>query len=66
MRWGKRKLFLICRSGLALSVAIWMCSFIREAANPASSALFMVVLMPVPPGCTVVICRTEGGRLQLQ
>jgi len=39
-------LFLICHSVLALSVAIWVCSFIKAAAIPASSALFLVLFMP--------------------
>jgi len=39
----------------ALSVAIWVCSFIKAAAIPASLALFMVLLMLVPSGFTVVI-----------
>ena len=41
-------------SAPALSVAIWVCSFIKAAAIPASSALSMVLLMLVPPGFTVV------------
>ena len=36
-------------SAPALSVAIWVCSFIKAAAIPASSALFMVLLTLVPP-----------------
>jgi hypothetical protein len=31
------------------TVAIWVCSIIKAAAIPASSALFMVLLMLVPP-----------------
>ena len=37
------------------AVAIWVCSFIKAAANSASSALFMVLLMLVTLGFTVVI-----------
>jgi hypothetical protein len=48
-------LFLICHSAPALSVAIWVCSFMKAAASPTSSDLFMVLLMRVPPGFTVVI-----------
>jgi len=59
-------LLLICHSALALSVAIWACSFIKAAAILASSALLMVLLLLVPPGFTVVICWIEGGGLQLQ
>jgi len=40
-------LFLICHSAPAQSVAIWVCSCIRAATIPASSALFMVLFMPV-------------------
>ena len=35
-------LFLICQSAPALSVATWVCSFIKAAAIPVSLALFMV------------------------
>jgi hypothetical protein len=35
-------LFPICHSALTLSVAVWVCSIIKAAAIPASSALFMV------------------------
>jgi hypothetical protein len=42
---GYRMLFLICHSAPALSVAIWVRSFIKAAAIPASSALFMELLM---------------------
>ena len=48
-------LFLICHSAPVLSIAMWVCSFIKAAAIPASSALFMVLLMLVPPEFTVVI-----------
>ena len=48
-------LFLICHSAPALSVAIKVCSYIKAAAIPASLALFMVLLMLVPPGFSVVI-----------
>jgi hypothetical protein len=48
-------LFLSCHSAPALSVSMWVCSFIKAAAHPASSALFMVLLLLVPPGFTVVI-----------
>jgi hypothetical protein len=48
-------LFLICHSAPALSVAIWVCTFIKAAAIPASSALFMVLLMLVPPGFAAVL-----------
>jgi len=48
-------LFLISHSAPALSVAIWVCSFIKAAAIPASLALLMVILLLVPPGITVVI-----------
>jgi len=44
MRWGYRMLFLICHSASALSVAIWVCSFIKAAAILASLALFMLLL----------------------
>ena len=59
-------LFLFCHSAPALSVAIWVCSFIKAAAILASSALFMILLMLVPPGFTVVILLDWDGRLQLQ
>ena len=39
----------------ALSVAIWVSSFIKATAIPASSTLFIVLLMLVPLGFTVVI-----------
>ena len=48
-------LFHICQSAPVLSVAIKVCSFIKAAAIPASSALLMVLLMLVPPGFPVVI-----------
>ena len=48
-------LFLICHSASALSVAIWVCSFIEAAAIPSSSALLIALLMLVPPGFAVVI-----------
>jgi len=41
MRWGERMLFFICHSALALSVAIWVCSFFKAAATLASLALLM-------------------------
>jgi len=47
-------LFLICHSALVPSVAIWVRSFIKAAAVLASSALFMVLLMSVSPGFTVM------------
>jgi hypothetical protein len=46
---------LICHSALALSVAIWVCSLVKAAAIPASSDLFVVLLLLVPPRFTVVI-----------
>jgi hypothetical protein len=55
LRWGQRMLYLICHSALALSVAIWVYSYIKPAVIPASSALFVVFFMLVPPGFTVVI-----------
>jgi len=48
-------LFLICHSAPALSVAMWVYSFIKAAAIPASLALSMVLLMLVPPGFAVMI-----------
>jgi len=48
-------LFSICHSALALSVTIWVCSFIKAAAIPASSDLFMILLMLVPLGFAVMI-----------
>jgi hypothetical protein len=59
-------LFLICHCAPALSVAEWVCAFIKAAEIPAGSALFMVSLILVPPGFTAVICWIEGGRLHLQ
>ena len=53
-------LFFICHSAPALSVAIWVCSLIKVAAIPASSALFMFSLMLVPPGSTVMILLNRG------
>ena len=41
-------------AALLFAIAIWVCSFIKAATVPASSALFMVLLMPVPLGWTVV------------
>jgi hypothetical protein len=35
-------LFPFCQSALALSVAIWVCSFFKAAAVPNSSALLMM------------------------
>ena len=49
-RWGKRMLFLICHIAPVLFVAIWD----QPAAIIASWALFMVLLMLVPPGFNVV------------
>jgi hypothetical protein len=47
-------LFLICHSAPALSdKATWVCLFTTAAAIPASSALFVVHLMLVPPGFTL-------------
>jgi len=43
----------ICHSAPALSVAIWVRSFIKAATIPASLAL--VLSMLVPPGFTLVI-----------
>jgi hypothetical protein len=40
---GLRMLFLICHSAPALSVAIWVCLFIKAAAILASSAQFIVL-----------------------
>jgi len=48
-------LFLICHSAPALSVAMWVFSLIKAAAVPASSALFITLLMLVPPGFAMVI-----------
>jgi hypothetical protein len=62
-------LILICHSAPALSDKSNMgVYFTTAAAIPASSALFMVQLMLVPPGFTVMIQLRifEGGRLQLQ
>ena len=58
-------LFLICHSAPALSVALWVCSFIKAATIPASSTSCMVMLMLVPPGFTVAVSWIEGGTLQL-
>jgi hypothetical protein len=46
-------LFLVCPSAPALSVAMWVCSFIKAATIPASSALFIVA-----EACP---CRSYGG-----
>ena len=48
-------LFLSCHSAPALSVAIWVCLLVKTAAIPASSALFIILLVLVPPGFTVAI-----------
>jgi len=48
-------LFSISHSAPALSVARWVCSFIKAAAISASLALFLVLLLLVSPGFTVVI-----------
>jgi hypothetical protein len=48
-------LFLICHSAPVLSVAVWVFSIMKAAATPASSALFMVLLMFIPPGFNVAI-----------
>ena len=53
-------LLLICHSALALYVAVCVCSCIKAARIPASSALLMVLLMPVPLGFTVMI-RSDCG-----
>jgi hypothetical protein len=45
---GEKMLFLICQNAPALSAAIWMCSFVKEAAIPASSALFNVCFGAYP------------------
>ena len=48
-------LFLIHYSALALPVAKGVCPFLKAAVDPASSTLFMVLFMLVPPGFLVVI-----------
>jgi len=55
-------LFLICHSAPALSVVIWVCSFIKAAGVPASSAL----LLSLQDLLWMMICWIKGDRLQLQ
>jgi hypothetical protein len=55
-------LFLICHSAPALSVALWVCSFIKQQ----QFLLAMLWLTLVPPGFGAVTLFDGGGTLQLQ